>query len=72
MGTVLTAQQHAETMTQYVAEGIERARALDNRGPPECQVREVYLCNSKEFGLAACCHHNWLQGLFYVHLRLQA
>jgi len=33
MGTVLTAQQHAETMTQYVAEGIERARALGNRGP---------------------------------------
>ena len=33
MGTVLTARQHAETMTQYVAEGIERAKALGNRGP---------------------------------------
>ena len=33
MGTVLTARQHAETMTQYVAEAIERAKALGNRGP---------------------------------------
>ena len=33
MGTELTARQHAETMTQYVAEGISRAKALGNRGP---------------------------------------
>ena len=31
--TTLTAQQHAEEMTDYVAAGIDRANSLGNRGP---------------------------------------
>ena len=33
MNTALTAEQHAETMTQYVADGVARAKALGKRGP---------------------------------------
>ena len=32
MNTALTAEQHAKTMTQYVADGVARAKALGNRG----------------------------------------
>ena len=33
MDTPLTAQDHADAMTDYVADGIARAKALGNRGP---------------------------------------
>lgn len=33
MDTPLTAQDHADAMTDYVAEGVTRAKALGNRGP---------------------------------------
>ena len=33
MSAALTAEQHAETMTKYVADGVTRAKALGNRGP---------------------------------------
>ena len=33
MNAAPTAEQHAETMTQYVADGVTRAKALGNRGP---------------------------------------
>ena len=33
MNAAPTAEQHAETMTKYVADGVTRAKALGNRGP---------------------------------------
>ena len=33
MNTALTAEQHAQTMTQYVTDGVARSKALGNRGP---------------------------------------
>ena len=33
MNTALTAQDHAKAMTDYVAQGVARAKALANRGP---------------------------------------